>query len=309
MGEHITVVGAGLIGRAWAIVFAGAGYMVSIYDSSKTAVDNVLRQIEASVEDLIDAGLVSQREGEGILGRVVPYNNLAEAVHGASYVQEAVAENLQVKQTVFAELEAVVDKQTILATSTSALLPSAIFGKMAHKGRCLVAHPVNPPYLIPLVELVPGPETDSAVVMTTKEIMNTAGQKPIVLTREYPGFVLNRLQVALVNEALSIVRNGIASMEDVDEAVKSGLGWRWVFMGPFETIDLNAPDGIRDYLTRFQDMYALAKDFQPQAPFSEEQLDRFETERRRTLSRTQLGQRARWRDQKLMRIARFLKNN
>ncbi len=174
----------------------------------------------------------------------------------------------------------------------------------------MVVHPVNPPFLVPFVEIVPDENTAATTVRVVKHLMESIKQKPIVLTREYPGFVLNRLQVALVNEAISIVQQGIASVADVDDAVKFGLGRRWAFMGPFETIDLNAPGGIRDFLERFESMYLLAREFHAMAPFSSELLTQLETARRNALPLSQLEDRMEWRDRELMRVTKlFLENS
>ncbi len=305
MEKRVGIIGAGLIGRAWTIVFARSGYEVRLYDSAVRLRDDVMPRLEATLSDLEAMALVPAQEKALILSRVTVVETLAEAVVGVPYIQEAIEETLAAKQSMFGQIEQLAESATILASSSSALLPSQIFSNMRHKGRCVVVHPVNPPFLVPFVEIVPEENTASTIVQIVKDLMESIKQKPIVLTREYPGFVLNRLQVALVNEAISIVQQGIASVAEVDDAVKFGLGRRWAFMGPFETIDLNAPGGIRDFLARFESMYLLARDFHAMAPFSPDLMAQLETARRNVLPLSQLQDRMEWRDRELMRVTKL----
>ena len=143
----------------------------------------------------------------------------------------------------------------MLASSTTGIPPSAFTEHLAGRRRCLVAHPINPPYVTPLVEICPAPWTDAAVVDRTHALMRAVGQAPIRMRREVQGFIANRMQAALIGAALRMVRDGIASAEDVDIAIRDGIGLRWSFMGPLETIDLNAPGGIADYLRRYGPLY------------------------------------------------------
>jgi L-gulonate 3-dehydrogenase len=168
----------------------------------------------------------------------------------------------------------------------------------------LVAHPINPPYLVPAVELVPAPWTEPEVVERTRRRLATIGQAPIVMRRELDGFIMNRLQGALLHEAFRLVAEGYASTEDVDAGICEGIGLRWAFMGPFETIDLNAPGGVRDYVARYGGLYRTIAQSQTAAvPWSGELLDRIEAERRRRLPRADLADRQRWRDRRLMALA------
>ena len=203
MEKRVGIIGAGLIGRAWTIVFARSGYEVRLYDSAVRLRDDVMPRLEATLSDLEAMALVPAQEKALILSRVTVVETLAEAVVGVPYIQEAIEETLAAKQSMFGQIEQLAESATILASSSSALLPSQIFSNMRHKGRCVVVHPVNPPFLVPFVEIVPEENTASTIVQIVKDLMESIKQKPIVLTREYPGFVLNRLQVALVNEAIS----------------------------------------------------------------------------------------------------------
>lgn len=304
--KRISLIGGGLIGRAWAIVFARAGYSVAIYEPDAQALSQVSTRISRTLEEMERHSLITTGEQGAILDRVVASEDLSTCLQNAEYVQECVPEVLEVKQDTVYNLEKMVEDNVVLASSTSTFMPSVLFKRCRVKTRCVVVHPVNPPYLVPLVEVVPSSETSTATVDQVRALMRAVGQIPIMLKREIEGFVLNRLQVALVNEAISLVSHGVASMDDVDAAMKYGLGRRWVFMGPFETIDLNAPEGIKDYLSRFEELYTLARKFEPMAPFSNELIHALEVERRQTLPSEELESRAAWRDQELMRVSRFM---
>ena len=194
----------------------------------------------------------------------------------------------------------------MLASSSSALLPSAFTEGLAGRARCLVAHPINPPYLVPAVEIVPAPWTAPEVVERARALMEGIGQSPIVMAREIDGFVMNRLQGALLDEAFRLVADGHASAEDVDRGIRDGLGLRWAFMGPFETIDLNAPGGVRDYVARYDGLYErLAAGARSRADWTGEALDRVEAERRASLPEDRLAERQAWRDRTLMALIRW----
>jgi L-gulonate 3-dehydrogenase len=165
-------------------------------------------------------------------------------------------------------------------------------------------HPINPPYLVPAAEVVPAPWTDPSVVERTREFLVAAGHAPIVMKREVDGFVMNRLQGALLQEAFRLVEEGYASVEDVDIGIRDGLALRWSFMGPFETIDLNAPGGVRDYVERYEPLYArMHASQQRMADWKGELLDAIEADRRAKLPKDRLVERQVWRDRRLMALA------
>ncbi|WP_109993406.1 3-hydroxyacyl-CoA dehydrogenase [Salinisphaera sp. LB1] len=301
MSHHVAVVGAGLIGRAWAIVFARAGFDVVLHDISAEALEKAAESIEASAADLVAAGLLPDTV---FTARIRREPDLAAALAGVDYVQECGPENLDAKQALFGELEAACTPDTILGSSTSGILASDFAAKLAHPERCLVAHPVNPPYLIPLVELVPSAVTRADVTERVHALMVDAGQVPITVRQEITGFVLNRLQGALLNEALRLVGGGYVSAEDLDNTVKHGLGLRWSFMGPLETIDLNAPGGIADYGARYGPLYAGMAETQSSAPdWGPAAMAELERARRELLAEDDLAARQAWRDRRLMALA------
>jgi 3-hydroxyacyl-CoA dehydrogenase len=300
--ERIALVGAGLIGQAWAIVFGRAGHEVTLYDAEPAALKQARSAIAARLADLEGFRLVE--DPHAVLGRIGYATGLAEALDGAAYIQESTPERVEVKQAVYAELDRLAAPDAILASSTSGIPASAFTGHVAGRQRCLVAHPINPPFVTPLVELCPAPWTDPAVVDRTHELMARVGQAPIRLNKEVQGFVANRMQAALIGAALRMVADGVASAADIDTAIKAGIGLRWSFMGPFETIDLNAPGGIADYLRRYGPLYqAIEGEHGPLEWTDEVLLRQVDDERRAVLPTERLGERSAWRDRRLMALA------
>lgn len=245
----IAIVGSGLIGRAWATVFASHGFEVALYDLKPDAAKAARAHIGRNLKELAGHGLVDDPKGS--LARIRVANDLADALKGVALVQENGPETVEAKRELFAQMDALAPASAILASSTSFIMASTFSETLKGRARCLVAHPVNPPHLVPIVELAPAPWTDAKAVARAKRLYEQAGQVPITLRKEKPGFVLNRLQAVLLAEAFRLVGEGVASAEDVDKTIRDGLGLRWAFMGPFETIELNAPGGIPDYCARY----------------------------------------------------------
>ncbi len=300
--ERIAVVGAGLIGSAWAMVFARAGHAVRIWDPAAGASDAAMAVVRARLADLHAAGLISEAS-EAVAARVTVAESLEACLDGAAHVQENGPERVEVKRETFARLDALAGPEVVLASSTSGIPASAFTAGLAGRGRCLVAHPVNPPYLVPLVELVGAPWTDPAVVARTRALMARVGQVPVTALKETRGFVLNRLQAALVAEAFRLVRDGVMSVEDVDACVKEGLGLRWSFMGPFETIDLNAPGGVADYVARFGPLMGGITEEQAPYLYDAPTVARVAEARRAALAADRIPDRSAWRDRRLMALA------
>lgn len=303
MTDEIAVLGSGLIGCAWAIVFARAGYPVVLHDVAPEVLNRAPRRIRASCDDLEQAGLLS--EAAAVAERIRTEPELDRAVAGATYVQECGPENEDIKRDIFAELDRLAPREAILASSTSGIAASRFIDRVSHPQRCLVAHPVNPPSLVPLVEVVPAPVTDDAVTDRAMALLRAVGQVPIRVRRETAGFVLNRLQGALLNEALRLVRDDVVSVADLDATVKHGLGLRWSFMGPLETIDLNAPGGLVDYGQRYGPLYDSIRPEGSEPPlWSPALLAEIERQRRQEQPEDELGSRQAWRDRRLMALVR-----
>jgi 3-hydroxyacyl-CoA dehydrogenase len=234
LAQSIAIIGSGLVGRSWAYLFARAGHSVRIYDPSEECLESAR------------SWLVGELTAD-VLSLIAFCPSAEEAVSSATYVQESASERLELKRDVFARITPAAPVHCIFASSTSALLPDEIFAGLATADRCLIAHPANPPHVLPIVELVAGGSTSAEVMERAAALMTSLGQDVVRVKRAAPGFILNRLQAALVEEALSLVERGIADPDDVDRTVRSGLGMRWAFVGPFETMDLNSSGGFEAY--------------------------------------------------------------
>ena len=253
MERTAAVIGAGLIGRAWAMVFARAGWRVRLYDNASAQLDAARGHIAASLAEQQAAGLVD--DAAGAVARISAATRIEDAVAGVDWVQENLPEQVDVKREVFATLDAHAPAAAVLASSTSAIPASQFTEALAGRARCLVAHPVNPPHMVPVVELCGAPWTAAATIERARAVMAEIGQVPIVVRRELDGFILNRLQGALLSEAMRLVGEGYVTPEDLDKTIAHGLGLRWSFMGPFATIELNAPGGVADYCARYSGFY------------------------------------------------------
>ncbi len=298
---NVAVIGAGLIGRAWSIVFARAGFNVALWDPYPQQVQAALAFISERLPELEEAGLLKEPP-RMVASRIRPAGTVADALASAEHVQENGPERVDAKQELFAELDRLARPDTVLASSTSGIPASAFTESLAGRARCLVAHPVNPPYLIPLVELCPAPWTDPAVVSRTRALMTSAGQVPATVRKEMDGFALNRLQGALLAEAFRLVADDVISPTDLDALVKHGLGLRWSFMGPLETIDLNAPGGLKDYCERYGPLYTeLQKQMTP-LEWDAALIGKLQAARRAELPANMQGVRQEWRDRRLMAL-------
>lgn len=299
--KRIAIIGTGLIGRSWAMVFARAGHPVRMWDSQPEAAAAALGIIGERLGDLAAAGLLRDTPA-AVAARIEVMPSMAACLEGAAYVQENGPERLEPKRALFAAMDAICPPDVILASSTSGIPASAFTESLPGRARCLVAHPVNPPYLVPLVELVGAPWTAPEVIARARALMDSVNQVPVVAYKETKGFVLNRLQAALVAEAFRMVRDGVMSVEDVDSCVKHGLGLRWAFMGPFETCDLNAPGGIPDYAERYGPLLQQLTAEMPEYDFDAATVAKVAAERRALVPAAGLGERAAWRDRELMAL-------
>jgi L-gulonate 3-dehydrogenase len=300
----VAVIGSGFVGRAWAISFARAGNAVALWDQDKDAPSKALAYIEKLLPELEANDLLNGVAASEVATRIHPATTIESALEGTVHVQENTPEDVEVKRAVFARLDAAAPPEAVLASSTSAILPSAFTENLKGRARCLVIHPINPPYLIPAAEIVPAPWTDPLVVERAAKFLRSAGHAPIVMKRELDGFVMNRLQGALLEEAFRLVEQGYAGVEDVDVGIREGLALRWSFMGPFETIDLNAPAGVRDYANRYQGIYSgIFASTQWRADWSGPVMEKVESERRGRLAADKLTERQAWRDRRLIALA------
>jgi len=299
--KRVTVIGGGIVGRSWAIVFSRGGYEVNLYEAIPEVAQSALIWVSDTAKDLEKYGLLRNNKAEDVIKRVRISPTLEEAVKDVVWVQECVPESVDHKKKVFETLDNLVEKHIILASSSSSIPPSAFTSHLNTKSRMLVAHPVNPPHLIPLVEVVPSPDTSPSVVEFARSLMEEIGQSPIVVKKEIDSFILNRLQGALLNEAFKLVQDDYITPEDLDRTMKDGLGLRWSFMGPFETIDLNAPGGVEDYIKRYgPNFLTLAKQQADIRAWEGPVVETVTNARRSILSIDKLPERGNWRNQRLM---------
>ena len=299
---NTAIIGSGLIGRSWAMVFARGGHNVMLWDQDPQQIVRALASIASTLPDMAAAGLIG--EPAAVLARINGAATLADALRGAAFVQENIAERAAPKQVLFAEIETLAAADTILSSSTSAIMPSIIFGDLKTRHRCLVSHPLNPPHLAPIVELCGADFTSPDVVSRAGAFMASCGMEPITVKREIEGFILNRLQLAVLNEAFRLVAEDYVSPEDLDKTIKDGLALRWSFMGPIETIDLNAPDGVADYLTRYGSTIRRIGEQQSSAtPWPDSVSAVLEASRRADVPRGKLNDASAWRDRRMMALA------
>src|SRR5437764_14127855 len=299
---RIAIIGSGLIGRAWTMVFARAGWDVAMYDAVEGVAGKALGLVADGLDELAKHGLVADPKGSA--ARVRAAKSVADALDGASYVQENVPETVEPKRAIFAGLDALAGPDAILASSTSAIVASLFTENLAGRARCLVAHPVNPPHLVQIVELVGASWTAPETIARAKQVYESINQVPIVVRREIEGFILNRLQGALLAEAFRLVGESYVSPQDLDKTIKDGLGLRWSFMGPFATIELNAPGGIVDYCARYTGFYKRLQ-AEPAGPevYDEANVARILKEWGEAASPAELAELTRWRDQRPAALA------
>ncbi|MGJ3242375.1 MAG: 3-hydroxyacyl-CoA dehydrogenase family protein [Opitutales bacterium] len=241
----VAVIGAGLMGRGIAVDFLDAGHPVTLADISQTMLDQAPDALFEALStyrgwtdrSALDRPLrtVSLKAGDG----------LEQALAGATYVAEAVAEDLGIKRKLYAAIDAATGPEVILASNTSTLMPSDLAAACRrHPERVLVAHYFNPAYLIPLVEIVPGPQTARDAVERTTTLLRQTGKTPVALNKEVPGFIVNRLQAALLREACALVEDGVVSAADLDTIMRTSMGRRWAAAGVFEVFDFGGWDVI-----------------------------------------------------------------
>ena len=284
------------------MVFARGGHEVRLWDQDASQVQRALEHIARTLPEMAADGLID--DPDGVRARISGAGTLAEALDGAGFVQENIAERAEPKQRLFAEVESLAQPDAILSSSTSAIMPSIIFGELATRERCLVAHPMNPPHLAPIVELCGGPFTSPEVIGRAQDFMAGCAMSPVTVKREIEGFILNRLQLAVLNEAFRLIAEDYVSPDDLDKTIKDGLALRWSFMGPIETIDLNAPRGVADYLERYGPTIRRVGESQAAAePWPDSIAATLEAARRAAVPAEKLGEATQWRDRRLMALA------
>jgi len=236
--QKIAVVGAGLMGHGIAQEFAQAGYDVRLTDVSDAVLDRARETIQRNLDMMAGFDLISAEQAASVLPAIQMSTSLAETVADADVVVEAVYENRELKEGIFRDLDRLCQPHTILASNTSTFLPSKLARVTGRPDKVLIAHYFNPPFLLPLVEIVRHPETSDETVSTIYDLLVKIGKKPAIIQKEVPGFIGNRIQGAVLREALWLVQQGIATAEDVDTVIKSSIGRRWSVAGVFEVFDI-----------------------------------------------------------------------
>lgn len=302
--QTVAIVGAGSIGVGWAIVFARGGHPVVMHDPVGVRLQAAAREVRARLDELAGAGLLCEPVS-AVAARIGLEAELAAAVGSAVHVQECAPEDLALKRELFERLDQLSERDATLASSSSALTATQFAAGLAGRERVLVVHPANPPHLLPIVELVPAPFTAEATVERTAALLAACGMSPVRVRREVEGFIYNRLQGAVLREAYCLVRDGVASVEDIDTVMREGLGRRWAVVGPFETVDLNTRGGIAVHAGRMGPAYArMGAERGQDDPWTGDLVEQVVTERRAALALDDWEDRVAWRDQMLMRFER-----
>jgi 3-hydroxyacyl-CoA dehydrogenase len=312
MGKETTrragIVGGGSIGMGFAIVFARAGWRVRLFDPAPERRAAVPSELMSRLEELASFGLLDERAGD-VAARVQIVDTIEAAAADADLVEECAPERADIKRALFEQLDRVAPPQAILA-SASSFLPASRFvdDTLQGRGRCLIAHPGNPPYLIPVIEIVPAPFTSEAATAHAITLFGEAGLAPVRVAKEVEGFIFNRLQGAVLREAYCLVRDGVASVDDIDTVMRDGLGMRWSIIGPFETADLNTRGGIASHAQKMGPSYArMGAERGQNDPWTPELVACVEAARRSALPLERWEARVAWRDNQLMQLARYRK--
>ena len=306
--KNVGVIGGGLIGASWAAIFSKSGFNVFVYDPFPNVFETYKSRVTSFLEELksIDETINIEES----LNRISANVTIEDLCSNVEYIQESAPEILSVKQELFAKLDNLAPDEVVIGSSSSAMPISSITQNLKGQHRCIIAHPANPPHLIPCVEICPGENTSNKTIEKTKEIFTASGASIVNVKKEIDGFILNRLQGALLNESMRLYSDGYASSDEIDATIRDGLGLRWAFMGPFETIDLNAPGGIKDYISRYGPMYIEMAKNQTKIPdWSEEAGKKLEIERRKILGHDELDDRAKKRNQLLKSLRKVKIDN
>jgi 3-hydroxyacyl-CoA dehydrogenase len=299
---QVGIVGGGTIGAGWAVVFARAGLHVAVFEPDTERRKSGHDDVATRLARLSRGGLLDEPP-DAVVARVSWPDTLEATVAGSSHIQECAPEQLAVKRELFAALDSLAAPDTVLASSSSALTVGSFADTLTGRSRCLVAHPGNPPYLLPVVELVPASFTEADAVSRARRFFNAIGMSPVVLAHELEGFIFNRLQGALLREAYCLVRDGVAGVEDIDRVVRDGLGRRWAVLGPFETAALNAHGGIRAHADRMGAAYArMGAERGQDDPWTPDLVARVADELERRLPPEAWAERVAWRDDALIAL-------
>lgn len=309
--SKVACVGAGLVGQGWATIFLSRGLEVIMQDISQEMLNESMKHILLNLKFLETKGLVQKGSVEAGQGRIKTTTNIADACGHADYVQESVPDTYEIKKRVFEEMDSAAPAHAILASSTSGLLMTDIQEVATRPERCVLVHPMLPVHLIPTVEIAGGEKTSSTTVQEAREFMERMGKSPVVLRREVPGYIINRLQAALLREAIDLVDKGIASPEEVDKAFCRGIGLRDPIVGPFLRMHI-AGNGIEDFIENFAQSYRYrweTMETWTSIPSSAIEAVVKGTKSMDIVCKKSLGEMRAWRDEMLIKILKLVDNN
>jgi 3-hydroxybutyryl-CoA dehydrogenase len=240
--QQLAVIGSGVMGHGIAQLYAMAGYQVTVYDIQQEFLERAAEWIENNLALLVEEGSLTPQAAREAGERIRYTTDLEAAVKEADFITEVIPEVLELKWELFAKLEQFAKPDAIIASNTSTFPISQLIEKATTAGRMIITHFFNPAQLVPLVEVVKHEDTSEAVVAATMQLMREIGKQPVLLQKDVPGFIANRLQAALVREAFHLLNEGVATAQDIDTAVTAGPGFRWAFVGPIETVDYGGLD-------------------------------------------------------------------
>ncbi|KAL3837476.1 hypothetical protein ACJMK2_022830 [Sinanodonta woodiana] len=288
-----------------AIIGCG-GYQVALYDKDPGQIQKGLVAIQTKLQQYeADGCLRGDLSASDQFQLIQSYETLAECVQDAIYVQECVTEDLALKKSVFEEADRHVTHDVVMASSTANIFPTVLAENLQHKSRVIVAHPLNPPYFVPLIELVPSKWTDVSAMERARSLFQNLGQAPIVLKKEIRGFVICRIQHAVTAECFKLLRDDVIEAGDLDQVMPQGLGMRYAFIGQLETNYLNA-NGIKDFCERYsKDIYTLQESFGPPIALEGELIDKVQEQMEKAIPLDKLEERRKWRDDRLSALARL----
>ena len=311
MFETTALVGTGVIGRSWSRVFVRGGCRVRLYDPDPEQARRALRWFREDVALDVREGFVTKDDEAAWRDRVTVHTDLHEALSGAGYVQESGPERIDLKRAIYEKMDQAAEKDAILASSTSALDVNEFAGAVPGAWRCITAHPVNPPHIVPLVEVQSSAKTKPEVQEKTIAFLAHCGQKPVVLKHYINGFLLNRIQAAVVREAFHLAESGVADAEAIDSVIKDGLALRWAFIGNFGANHLNAPNGIGQYFGRYADAYrSMIGDLNNAPPaFEKEMMSRIAREIGMGENEEDVKRLSQWRDRMIVRLKALKKDH
>ena len=302
----VTIIGAGNIGSAWAALFLLNGFRVTLHEKDYEVHKKSKKNIKKIINLLKESYNLDSKNVFSLINNIEFFSDLGNALKETKFVIEAINENLEDKIKIFNEISKKVDKEVVIASSSSFIPISQINVETLNKERCLNLHPGNPPYLLKFAEIVPSKQTSRKAIGKTRSILKSIGLRPILLKKEIDGFVFNRLQGALLKEAYSLINDNVANASDIDSIMTLGLGLRWSVLGPFETIDLNTKGGIENHSQKMVPFYK--KMFEKSTSnFEQASIQKVISERRKLLPLEKIDAKISWRDKKLFKLLNLLK--